>query len=57
MLQGDVADEQSAGAGPLAAGQLLQGRVQVGVQGMSDQEKQELDGKIMGAFIRAVKPA
>jgi len=28
-----------------------------GVAGMTDQEKQAIDGKIMGAFIRAVKPA
>ncbi len=28
-----------------------------GVQALSDEEKQNLDGKIMGAFIRAVKPA
>src|SRR5688572_12508341 len=28
-----------------------------GVAGMSDEEKQALDGKIMGAFIRATKPA
>jgi arsenite methyltransferase len=28
-----------------------------GVQGMTDEEKQAIDGKIMGAFIRAVKPA
>jgi arsenite methyltransferase len=28
-----------------------------GVQGLTDEEKSQLDGKIMGAFIRAVKPA